>query len=179
MRLAVRVPVLSVQITVVQPRVSTDCRLRIRAFCPAIRRAAMERQRVTVVSIPSGTLATMMPMAKTSLLQKGVSTQTRLRSKDEDAHDHGNGRDMMRVKRRISRVDRHFAGREVFGEFGGAADLALHRRGKDDPQPAPGHDHRPGEDDVATLAAGYGRSPDVLSERTMASAVNVRFGLAK
>jgi hypothetical protein len=71
MRFSVRVPVLSVQITVVEPKVSTAGRCRIRTFLRAMRWAAMASESVTVGNSPSGTFATMMPMAKIKLAQNG------------------------------------------------------------------------------------------------------------
>ncbi|KAF5053643.1 hypothetical protein DSECCO2_396270 [anaerobic digester metagenome] len=66
----VRVPVLSVHITVVDPRVSTDSSCFIRASLEAILLDARLRARVTVGKSPSGTLATMIPMAKIRLARK-------------------------------------------------------------------------------------------------------------
>ena len=66
-------PVLSVTMTVALPSVSTAGRWRTSACRPAIRWAAMASARVTVGSRPSGTLATMMPMAKVKLIQNGRS----------------------------------------------------------------------------------------------------------
>ncbi len=66
----VRVPVLSVQITVVEPRVSTDSSCLIRAFREAILLEARLRARVTVGKSPSGTLATIIPIAKIRLARK-------------------------------------------------------------------------------------------------------------
>ena len=56
--LVVRVPVLSLQITVVQPRVSTDGRLRTMAFFLAILRVPRAKQVVTTAGRPSGMAAT-------------------------------------------------------------------------------------------------------------------------
>jgi hypothetical protein len=69
MRLRVRVPVLSVQITVAAPSASTEGRCRTRALRRAMRCAAMASESVTVGSNPSGTFATMIPMPKSTLLQ--------------------------------------------------------------------------------------------------------------
>ena len=62
--LRVSVPVLSVQMKVVEPSVSTDSRRRTRAFRRAIRCAPTASESVTVGSSPSGTRATVTPMAK-------------------------------------------------------------------------------------------------------------------
>ena len=66
-RFSVMVPVLSVQMTVVEPRVSTESRFLINAIFLAIRLEAMLRHKVTVGSNPSGTFATIMPMANIML----------------------------------------------------------------------------------------------------------------
>jgi hypothetical protein len=72
MRFWVSVPVLSVQITVVEPNVSTDDKCRIRTFRFAMRWLASTSASVSVGSRPSGTMATMMPMAKTNAFQNGT-----------------------------------------------------------------------------------------------------------
>lgn len=58
MLFVVRVPVLSEQITVVQPSVSTEGRERTRAFSLAMRRVPRARQVVTTAGRPSGMAAT-------------------------------------------------------------------------------------------------------------------------
>ena len=70
MRFCVKVPVLSQQITVVQPRVSTDGKLFTSAWRLAMRCTPMARERVTVGSNPSGTLATNRPMQNTKASRK-------------------------------------------------------------------------------------------------------------
>ena len=70
MRFSVSVPVLSVQMTVAAPSVSTLVSRRTRTWRRAIRRDAIASASVTVGSRPSGTLATMMPMANTKLAQR-------------------------------------------------------------------------------------------------------------
>ncbi len=67
----VRVPVLSVQITVVEPSVSTDSSCLIRALREAILLEARLSARVTVGKRPSGTFATIIPIAKIMLPSKG------------------------------------------------------------------------------------------------------------
>lgn len=63
MRFSVSVPVLSVQMTSAEPSVSTAGRWRISTLRAAIRCAPKASDNVTVGSRPSGTLATMIPMA--------------------------------------------------------------------------------------------------------------------
>ena len=71
MRFCVSVPVLSVQMTVVQPSASTAGRWRISALRFAMRCEPIASASVTVGSSPSGTFATMMPMAKMKVAQNG------------------------------------------------------------------------------------------------------------
>ena len=71
MRFCVNVPVLSQQIVVVDPSASTAGRWRTSALRLAMRWVAMARESVTVGSRPSGTLATMMPMANSRFAQVG------------------------------------------------------------------------------------------------------------
>ena len=73
MRFCVNVPVLSQQITVVQPRVSTDGRFFTSAWRLAMRWTPMASDKVTVGSSPSGTLATNSPMQKTKASRKRQS----------------------------------------------------------------------------------------------------------
>ena len=70
MRFCVSVPVLSQQITVVQPSVSTAGKLFTRAWRLAMRCTPRARERVTVGSSPSGTLATKRPMKNTNASRK-------------------------------------------------------------------------------------------------------------
>ncbi|OPY22661.1 MAG: hypothetical protein A4E23_00702 [Methanomethylovorans sp. PtaU1.Bin073] len=78
----VSVPVLSVQITVVEPRVSTDSSCFISAFLFAILLEARLKARVTVGSKPSGTLATMIPIAKIRFSRKVSCTKKPTKKKD-------------------------------------------------------------------------------------------------
>lgn len=68
MRFCVRVPVLSEQMQVVEPRVSTASRFFTSTDFFAMRFAVNERLTVTVARRPSGTLATIIPMAKIKFL---------------------------------------------------------------------------------------------------------------
>ena len=77
MRFCVSVPVLSVQMTDAHPSVSTLGRWRTSVCRFAMRRAAMAIASVTVGSSPSGTFATMMPMAKTRLTRSGQADELR------------------------------------------------------------------------------------------------------
>ena len=80
----VRVPVLSVQMTVVALKASTAERRLTRALRRTIRRTPIASARVTVGNRPSGTSATIMPIAKIKLslismpTSREVSTKTRL-----------------------------------------------------------------------------------------------------
>jgi len=58
MRFWVKVPVLSVQTTVVQPRVSTEGSLRTITLRCAIRRVPRDKHRVMTAGRPSGIAAT-------------------------------------------------------------------------------------------------------------------------
>ena len=71
MRFCVSVPVLSQQITVVEPSVSTAGRWRTRALRRAMRCVAIASESVTVGASPSGTFATMMPIANRKFCQNG------------------------------------------------------------------------------------------------------------
>jgi hypothetical protein len=64
----VNVPVLSEQIHVVDPRVSTDSKFFTSTDFTDILLAVRARDTVTVASRPSGTLATMIPIQKTKLV---------------------------------------------------------------------------------------------------------------
>ena len=66
------VPVLSVQMTVVDPSASTASRWRARAPRLAMRVAPMARERVKVGSRPSGISATMTPSPKTNAVPGAV-----------------------------------------------------------------------------------------------------------
>ena len=76
-RFSVRVPVLSVQITVVDPSVSTEARRFTTAPRRARSRTPIARASVIVGSSPSGTFATSRPIEKLSSGTKG-SIQQRL-----------------------------------------------------------------------------------------------------
>ena len=73
-RFWVNVPVLSVQMKVVEPRVSTASRFRTSALRWAIRCAPTARDSVTVGSRPSGTSATITPMANKKASRQEIPT---------------------------------------------------------------------------------------------------------
>ena len=64
MRFSVSVPVLSVQMTVVLPKVSTAVSRRMMARCRAMRRTPRARIRVVTAGSPSGTAATAKLLAR-------------------------------------------------------------------------------------------------------------------
>mmetsp|Transcript_2233 Transcript_2233/g.8631 ORF Transcript_2233/g.8631 Transcript_2233/m.8631 type:complete len:244 (-) Transcript_2233:832-1563(-) len=72
MRFWVRVPVLSEQMQVVEPSVSTDSMFFTSTFLLNMALAVRESDTVTVASRPSGTLATMMPIMNTRLVMGSV-----------------------------------------------------------------------------------------------------------
>ena len=74
-RFWVSVPVLSVQMKVVEPRVSTASRFRTSALRCAIRCAPTARDSVTVGSRPSGTSATITPMANRNASRQEMPTK--------------------------------------------------------------------------------------------------------
>jgi hypothetical protein len=104
---SVSVPVLSVQMTVVSPSVSTDDNRRTSALRFAIRCVASASESVTVGSIPFGTTDTVTPIAKTKRsckqTQPGRRPQQQLQRLDEvgDQPPHRRGslglRDLVRA----------------------------------------------------------------------------------
>ena len=81
----VSVPVLSVQITVTEPRVSTEVSVFISAFRFAMRWLPMASASVTVGSKPSGMSATVMPIAENEVVPE-ASADDEAEDEEEDAH---------------------------------------------------------------------------------------------
>ena len=79
MRFSVRVPVLSEQMTVTEPRVSTAGSLRMRALRRSIRCAPSDRAMVTMAGSPSGTAATAMLTAVRNMMRSVLAPQQALR----------------------------------------------------------------------------------------------------
>ena len=93
MRFSVSVPVLSVQMTVVAPRVSTALRRFTSAPPRARRRTPTASASVIVGSSPSGTFATSSPIAKTTA-SSSDSPAASVPERDERRRgDHGDERD--------------------------------------------------------------------------------------
>mmetsp|Transcript_5664 Transcript_5664/g.20298 ORF Transcript_5664/g.20298 Transcript_5664/m.20298 type:complete len:411 (-) Transcript_5664:552-1784(-) len=78
----VSVPVLSEQMHVVEPSVSTPSMFFTSTIFWAMDFDVSVRHTVTVASRPSGTFATMMPIMKTRLVMKSVSRKTPMRKKE-------------------------------------------------------------------------------------------------
>lgn len=71
MRFCVKVPVLSEQMQLVEPSVSTDYIFFTNTFFLCIRFAVRARDTVTVIIRPSGTAATIIPIQNTILVRIG------------------------------------------------------------------------------------------------------------
>mmetsp|Transcript_39307 Transcript_39307/g.99063 ORF Transcript_39307/g.99063 Transcript_39307/m.99063 type:complete len:232 (-) Transcript_39307:998-1693(-) len=79
MRFCVSVPVLSEQMVVVDPSVSTDSRFFTSTFFACMRLAVRVRATVTVASRPSGTLATMIPITNTMFFMMGYTNRPKIK----------------------------------------------------------------------------------------------------
>ena len=137
MRFWVSVPVLSVQMTVVEPSVSTAGRWRTSALRRAMRCVAIASDSVTVGSSPSGTLATMMPMANRGCPR--TAGRSAWPMKKNTHAEHRARRRPCGDRRAISRCSgERLAGR--LGEVGDLAELGAHARSR---RPAPAPRRRP------------------------------------
>ena len=144
MRFSVSVPVLSVQITVVEPRVSTALSRLTSAPWRARARTPTPNASVIVGRSPSGTLPTSKPIANTAAAEN-----------DKPAASVPSGRNaspittatsaMIQATRRTSTFERTFAGSVLLRERGDAAELGVHAGG---------------EDQCASLARGAGRTAE-------------------
>ncbi len=166
-RFSVRVPVLSVQMTVAEPSVSTEVRSRTSALRRAMRCEAMASERVTVGSRPSGTLATMMPMAKRRF-SHGSSPSPRPRRKKTTPSTVASPA-TIRPRRTISRCRGVSSSRGRLGEVGDAPELRLHAGGEDERARPPGGEEGARQQHVVAaqqLLLGDGRGLDGLRQRT-------------
>ena len=148
MRFSVKVPVLSVQITVAEPSVSTEVRWRIRTFRFARRWAASTSARVNVGSRPSGTIATMMPMEKMKSRQNGtpISGTDGEKAQSDRNREHGNQPAQMRQ----FATQRRNAGTAGLCQMRDPAKLGMASGSEDDGVALSEYERRPGEQDVPT-----------------------------
>ena len=134
MRFSVSVPVLSVQMTVVEPSVSTA----LRRFTSAPRRARVRTPTasasVIVGSSPSGTFATSRPMAKTSASPNG-SPAERAEREEGDADCDRDDRDQPRDAADLL-LERALLALHALGERSDPPQLGLHA-GREDHRRAP------------------------------------------
>ena len=154
----VSVPVLSVQMTVVQPSVSTAERRLISALRLAMRCTPMARDSVTVGSSPSGTKATIMPMAKMKLSARSTPANDDGQEEEDAAHGDGDDRDELRHALHLL-LQRAGLIAEALGEVGDLAELGLHAGGEDDRLAGAGDDTGAREDQVGHFDAGEASVP--------------------
>ena len=163
MRFWVSVPVLSVQITVVDPSVPTDGRWRMSTFRRAMRWVASTRARVSVGSRPSGTMATMMPIAKMKASQNGTPRKPTDGKEDHpDQHREDADPSTQMLDLLAQRGDRAGGGS---GEARDLAELGLHPGGEDDGLGLARYHRGPGEQDVAAVEQVIGVARRRLSHQ--------------
>ncbi len=159
---AVSVPVLSVQMTVVEPSVSTLESFLTSTLRLAMRCAATESAIVSVGSSPSGTLATMMPMAKTTAASVSMPTKILLIAKKKMPRPTA----MIEMSLRQP-LDVLLQRREPLGDAlrqpRDLAELGAHARGVHDR--APGAEHRGAAGEDEALDVGDRRRVDARPRR--------------
>ena len=131
---SVSVPVLSVQITVVSPSVSTDDRRRTSALRFAIRCVASASESVTVGSSPSGTSATVTPIANTNRSVRPIPAS----AGDDEEQPADRDREQRHDPRQVVELalERAALAPRLLCELGDPAEPGRHRRSRS-PAPRP------------------------------------------
>ena len=149
MRFSVRVPVLSVQMTLVAPRVSTALRRFTSAPPRARRRTPTASASVIVGSRPSGTFATSSPIGEHDRV--GERQPGERADRDErDRGDHGDHRDEPRDAADLA-LQRAVVVARALRERGDAAQLGGHAGRRDDRAGIAAGAARAAEDEVARV----------------------------
>ena len=150
MRFCVNVPVLSQQITVVQPRVSTDGKLFTSAWRLAMRCTPMARDKVTVGNNPSGTLATKRPMQKTRASKKVRPATSQPRNRNTKPNPPASASDGVNGDPQLL-LQRALFGGDFLGQIGDLADLGIHGGAENDGARPAAYQRRAGEKDIRQL----------------------------
>ena len=160
MRFSVRVPVLSEQMTVTEPSVSTAGSLRMRAWRLSMRWAPRARAMVTTAGRPSGTAATAMLMAVSSI---NCQSSPRSRPSTKTTATMTSAATASPLPNCSSRRCRGRLALHGLDQLGDAAQLGVHARGGDGCHAAAVGDHRAHIDHIPPVAHGAG--PEVRSAR--------------
>ncbi len=144
------VPVLSVQMTVVQPSVSTDESFLMSAWRSAMRWTPIASDSVTVGSSPSGTSATMMPTEKRKPSIERQAAEEVAEDEEDDSDARGDDRHELRDLAHLL-LERAELGLDALRQLGDLAELRLHRRREDDRLAAAVGDRGPREHEVRHL----------------------------
>ena len=156
-RFSVSVPVLSVQITVVEPSVSTA----LRRLTSAPRRASpatpTASASVIVGSSPSGTFATISPIAKVNASSERQAGGEQPDREEREADEHRDERDEPRDAPHLA-LERALLDLHPLGERRDPAELRLHPGREDERLRLAADAGRAAEDEVARLEQRAGRS---------------------